>query len=252
MKCEKCGGNLSLEDLKCPYCGEINKHAQQHIRDMERFQGEFQDTKENVYATAKRFTAVSVRMIVIAALVVLAVALAILGSRSYSLRRWILEKRAERNVAEYSAVMDRYLEEENFMEFSFFTEANRIDGYDTPYETYIPVIRASHQYRYLYSEIMGTYTNWIQDADQETMERCVSYLSDQLNFFYESLDMEKYNYISGVDSEQNKQALAQMEEHVKALLQTYCNLTQEETEALRQLSEAKRTVLLEERIGYEK
>ena len=250
MKCEHCGGNLSLEDLNCPYCGAINKHAQQHIHDMKRFQYEFQDTKKEVYAATQKYTGITVRALVIAVLLILSIGLAVIGSESYSIRRYIMEKRAERNYTQYSAIMDEYLENEDYIAFYAFVEANVINGYDTPYEKYVPVIRVSNQYMYLYDHIMGTYTKMRQSQDKETIERQVGYLSEQLNYFYNVLDMENYEYINGGDSPQNKAAIAQMESNANALLQTYCGLTSEEVAGLQEMSEAKRMVLLEERIVY--
>lgn len=250
MKCENCGGNLSLEDLNCPYCGTINKHAQQHARDMKHYHGEFQSTQKDVYATTKRYAGITVRAIIIAVLLILCIVLAVIGSQSYSIRRMILENRAERNFNEYSAKMDEYLENEDYMAFHAFVEANSIYGYDTDYEKYIPVMRASSQYTYLYECIMGTYTEIQKKSDIETIQSRVDYLSDQLNYFYEALDMEKYSYCEGGDSPENRTAFERMEQNVEALLQTYCGLTQEDAESLMELSEARRMVLLEERISY--
>lgn len=250
MKCENCGGNLSLEDLNCPYCGTPNKHAQQHVRDMKRYHGEFQSTQKDVYATTKKYTGIMVRAVIIAVLLILCVVFAVVGSQSYSIRRMILERRAERNFTEYSAILDEYLELEDYMAFHAFIEANSIYGYDTDYEKYVPVIRATSQYTYLYEYIMGAYTEIQQGADAETIESRVGFLADQLNYFYETLDMEKYDYCDGADSPENRAAFEQMEKNVQALLRTYCGLTKEEAENLKTLSEARRMVLLEERIGY--
>lgn len=45
MKCKYCGGEISLEDVKCPYCGRENEEAVQHIKDMQYYQGEFEKAK---------------------------------------------------------------------------------------------------------------------------------------------------------------------------------------------------------------
>ena len=37
MRCEYCGGNISLEAEECPYCGAPNKHAKQHAKDMKKY-----------------------------------------------------------------------------------------------------------------------------------------------------------------------------------------------------------------------
>ena len=109
MKCENCGGNLSLEDLACPHCGTINRQAQQHARDMRKYHGEFQDTQKAVYAVTKRYAGITTRVVIIAILLIITVIFAIVASESYSIKRNILQKRAERNFEEYSAQMEQYL-----------------------------------------------------------------------------------------------------------------------------------------------
>lgn len=250
MKCENCGGNLSLEDLNCPYCGAINKHAQEHVREMKWYQGAFRRTQNDVYAATQKYAGITVRLIIIAVLLILCVVMAIVGAQSYSIRRMILEKRADRNFVEYSAVMNEYLENEEYIDFHAFVEANCIDGYDTDYEHYIPVIRASSQYAYTYEYIMGVYTEIQKGSDVNIIRDRVGFLVDQLNYFYESLDMARYEYCEGADTPKNREALERMELNVRALLQTYCGLTKEEADSLGELSQARRMVLLEDCIGY--
>jgi len=251
MKCENCGGNLSLEDVACPYCGTVNKHAQQHVRDMKRYHGEFQSTRKNVYAVTRKYAGITVRAVVITILVILTVILGVVASESYSIKRNIRQKQAQRHFNEYTNQMEQYLAEEDYLAFHAFVEAHYIDGYDTSYEKYIPSIRAASQYFNLYETIMGAYTQLQWDyADQETFERQTAYVAEQLDYFYETLDMESYSYYEGVDSRLNRKALAGMEYNVKALLQTYCGLSPEEAEGLSELSDAKRMLLLEERMSY--
>lgn len=252
MKCENCGGNLSLEDLACPHCGTINRQAQQHVRDMRRYQGEFQDTQKNVYAVTRRYAGITTRVVIIAVLLIITVVFAIFASESYSIKRHILQNRAERNFEKYSAKIEQYLEDEDYIALYAFAEANYIDAYDNEYEKYLPMIRVCNQYTYLYEYIMGYHTKVQQGDDAEYIENQIQYMGEQLNYFYDTLDMENYSYYESVDVEKTQMILARIEEQVKVLLRTYCGLTQEDVESLDGLSEARRMVLLEERMNYEK
>lgn len=250
MKCENCGGNLSLEDLTCPHCGTVNKHAQQHVRDMERYHGAFQDTREKVYSVTRKYAGIAVRAGVIAGLLILTVVFAVVGARSYEIKSSLAKSRAERKFAEYSAILDGYLEEEDYLAFHAFAEANDIWGYDSPYEKYMPVLRASSQYAYLYEAILRAYTVRQQEESEEGYAADqIKWTAEQLNYFYDSLDMEQYSYYEDANSQENREALERMEDHVKVLLRTYCGLTPEDAEGLRELSEARRAVLLEERMS---
>ena len=62
------------------------------------------------------------------------------------------------------------------------------------------------------------------------------------------MDMSNYEYYTNIDWKINGKALAAMEENVQRLLETYCGLTKEETSEIREMSKAKRAVMLEEAI----
>ena len=49
MKCKYCGGNLTLEQAYCPHCGRPNEEAAQHVKDMEHYKSNFEDTKSVTY-----------------------------------------------------------------------------------------------------------------------------------------------------------------------------------------------------------
>lgn len=249
MNCENCGGNLSLEDAACPHCGTINKHAQQHIRDMDRYEGAFQSTQKNVYAITRNYAGITVRAIVITVLLILTVIFGVLAVSDYEIKSGLARSKSYRNFKEYEKLLDGYMEEENFMAFSAFCEAIYMRGYDSPYEKYLPVQRASGQYIYLYESIMRAYTGVLEGAEQDEIADYAETLGEQLNYFYESLDMERYEYVEGADTEENRKALERMELNVRLLMQTYCGLTEEEAADLQSMSKAKRMVLLEERLG---
>ena len=73
MKCENCGGRISLEDEFCPSCGAVNRNAQKHIKDMRRYQSTFANVQQDVQEATKRYSEVTVRIIMIAVLLIMAV-----------------------------------------------------------------------------------------------------------------------------------------------------------------------------------
>lgn len=250
MKCEYCGGNLSLEALKCPHCGRINKHAQQHVSDMNRYHGEFEETQSDVYAVTHNYAGIAARAAVIVGLLILIVILLVIAGESYSIRSDFMERRADKRYEEYSAIMDQYLAEENYQAFYAFCEREYIEGYDNNYESYTPVLRASRNYKYLYDAIMEFYTNKQNPkAEEYRLESGKENLMNYMENFYDILDMKHYEYYEGADSDKNREILQRMEENVKVLLYTYCNLTEEDLAEWGSMSKAKRIVLLEERIG---
>lgn len=247
MKCNYCGGNLSLTAEKCPYCGQVNEQARKHIGDMKRYHGAFEKTRQGVQESTGKYTGTVVRVVWIAVLVVAVVVTMILGTHTYEIRSGLKRHQAVKHAEEYMKILDQYLLEENFAAFSAFCDENYLDTYDTVYEKYAQVLRASRQYTYVYSSIMELVSPPQYRETEDTLE----YLTENLESFYDSLEEEPYMYYEGVNSEINKNALKAMEEKVGLMLQYYCGLSEETANAFRELSKAKRAVALEEAVYEE-
>lgn len=245
MKCEFCGADLSLEAEVCPHCGQLNKHAQQHIRDMKRYHGEFENTKKGVYSVTKKYTAVTVRIVIIAVLVVVTAILFFVYSEAYSIRGDIMRGLAGRNAEKYTQILDQYIVEEDFRELSLFCEEKYITYYSQEeYEKYAPVIRAAENYVWVCNSMMK-----LIDEDMNPESYLVETIGSNLNSFYGSMDFSRYEYYKDADREENVKALEAMEEEIEQMLQTYLGFTEEEISGLRGMSEAKRIVLIEEKLA---
>lgn len=246
MKCESCGGNLTLEDVVCPHCEALNEHAVQHIREMNRYKSEFEDTREEVYSVTQSYAGITARVIVIAVLVVLIIVCGLLSGESYSIRSKMLRAEAKRNLKETKATIEAYLEERDYYALAAFSNAKRISAYDEDFEEYGNMIYAANQYSYLYDYIMKVWKPY----EGMDMQNSVKWIAEQLTAFYKIFNKEYVHYV-GESGEAYEHAM-QMQEQIQALLMAYCNLTKEEAEALPGMTNAERTLLLEERIIHEK
>lgn len=167
MKCKYCGGNLTLEQAYCPHCGRPNEEAAQHVKDMEHYKSNFEDTKSDVYEVAEKNTEIMSHMIIITVLVILCVVVFVVSARSWSIHRGLLQFDAGIRQGSYMKQMEQYRE--------------------------LP--------------------------------------------------------------EEQKEAILRMEENVKALLQTYFDMTPEEAENFGTMSNAQKILFLEEKgevMGYGK
>lgn len=244
MKCEFCGGDLSLEAKVCPHCGQVNKHAQQHIRDMEHYKGQFESTQKGVYSATKKYTEITTKVIIISLLVVAIVLLMLAAAFSWDISYDIKKMSMKKNAKEYTAILDEYLEAEDYVGFDSFCEKNYIDAYDCEdYEPYGALIRATGNYVDFYLVFMSC----LDSGFTGTAE----WMCSQLNYFYESIDLEQYSYMQGADNPDAKKALERMESNIGQMLQTYLGLTAEEVASLKEMSDAQRTVLIEERFTDE-
>lgn len=244
MKCEKCGGNLTLEDVVCPHCDALNEHAVQHIRDMNRYKKEFEGTKEEVYSVTKSYAGITVRIIIIAVLIILTVICGLVSGEAYSIRRNIRRAEANRNADEYKQRLEQYLADRDYYAFAAFCDENSIDTYEGNYTEYNHMIFATRYYSYIYDYIMGT----LNPYEGMNMQNNIKWISDNLTEFYKIYNASEYSYYYIGDSEEKWEMVLEVQEQIHALLIAYCGLTQEEVDAFPNMSDAQRAVLLEERI----
>lgn len=245
MKCDHCGGTLSLENENCPHCGRPNPHARQHIEDMRRYEGEFERTKKYVYDKTKTYTQVVVRMIILAALVILSVGLFVLADNAYSLSRDWKRNQSAKKYNEYSQILDEYLEEENFQAFVSFCEAHNLETYQSVYASkYQKVIWVSRYYVHL-MEYLSDYAF----PHSYTTQKQAEWVADEMEYFYQYLDQDSADYYMEVeDDSMVAQALDTMDKNVEQFLTVYCGFTEEEAQSMRKMSNARRQILLEEKL----
>lgn len=246
MKCEYCGGSLSLEDEYCPHCGQPNKHAKQHIKDMRRFQGEFEDTRNYVYEKTKTYTEMTVRVIIIAVLIILIVVTSIARVRSWKIVDSLREGSAAMHYAGYSKVMDQYLAEEDYVDFYQYCLEKNIRYYKGAYEEqYGRVI----QLAMMYSSLLDNFSNYIDFQEGGSPDTTVRNIQDSLYSFYRYYEEDSsWYYGNGQVTEQYLEAADTMLVNVEDILVTYCGFTREEAQEMQELSSASRAVLLEEKL----
>ncbi len=246
LKCKYCGNNLSLEDVYCPYCGKKNEEAKKHARDMQRYQAEFEETKDEVYSTTRSYGVLYARIILMVILAAGIIAAAVIATHSYSFRRLRQEKDAVRNAAAYTQEMDELLEQEDYLKFSEFCQAHNISAYAKGYEKYELIITAARQYEYFY----GNLAEIIYAGESRTIDYVVESMADNLDYFYRNTTGERMeqDYWKNFDEDQTRAAFEGMNAQVDQLLQTYLGLTEEEADSMRTLSKSRRSLLIEEHL----
>ncbi len=245
MQCEKCGGTLTLEDVVCPYCEEVNKHAIQHIREMKRYKKAFEGTQADVYSTTKKYTRTVIKIGVIAVLLVVTVICGIASGKAYSIRRMWKTSQSVRNADERKAVMEQYLEERDYYSLSLYADEYYIDTYEGTFQEYDSVIRMANCYYYIHTGIL----HLMKPYEGADITYDVHNISNSVNDFYKIFNPDYYYYIG--DSEKNREIAAEVEEQIKALLIAYVGITGEEADALSGMSDAQRILVIEEKLLHE-
>lgn len=244
MRCEFCGGKLTLEDEVCPYCGRENEDAKQHIQAMKQYEQEFHATRRDVYTATKTYSEVVVRLIILAVLVILLVGVAVVNHNIYSIHRGIAVKKAEASFAQYSQIMDDYIEQHDYLGLNDFCEEKYIRPYNDTYGGYSTIIRAADSYRWFCESVMG----YVCNSTSVDPERDIQSISDNLDIFYRNCMVKESSYGDRQDKADTPEIIADMKAQASAILQVYCHVTKEEADSMETMTAAKRTVLLEERL----
>ncbi len=244
MKCKYCGGNLDLEHKFCPHCGRPNELAEQHIRDMERFRGEFDRTRRDVYRHASRWSGVFVRAIILAVIIVVFLVMVFITQNAWSIKTEHMTRDANRHFAEYSAQLDRYLEEMDYRGFTSFLDYHRIDTFDAPYGKY----RGLEWPADYYADFLDNAIRIVMPAPYGSYDHYYEYLSNDLDRFYEYTELSYYDEYHPVDAELVQPHWDRMEQTINDVLIAYFGLSDEEAGELREMSKPKRALLLEEKI----
>ncbi len=240
MKCSKCGGSMSLEDRNCPYCGAVNEHAAEHIRQMSEFKADYEGTKKQVYFTANKYAGVAVRAVIIAIICILIVVCILVGNNSYEIEEAFALQNGLRHADEYTAMLDVYISEKDYESIHVMERSYNLYHYDSPYEPYLAVFNMSSRYVRIYDGIMKLY---LQENDYETSERLINDLSRELVEFFEFPD-ETYRFDENY--ELNRMVYNDMLAEIEALLHTYCGLSQTEVGILDIMTERQIGNLLEQ------
>ena len=70
MKCKYCGGEVGLEELVCPYCGQPNDQAVLHQKDMAAYRQRFHATETAVRQKAHQYAQIIPRVVLILTLLI--------------------------------------------------------------------------------------------------------------------------------------------------------------------------------------
>jgi len=241
MKCKNCGGEIRLEDMYCPYCGRPNEEAHRHAADMEHYRRDYQNTKQDVIERAGAQSRRAMRFAAIALLIVAIGANIILQMNSFSLIRALEDSRIKKNIPAYTAKMDKYLEEEDYLGFASFCYNKSLSVYDDPFKEYYIIYRVASNYRNAVMELMQL----VNHSRYSDIEHLAKYTSQYVQTFYEDLEPEKYTYYENYDTPFVQEHIEKMTEAMDSLCEAYLSMTPEEAKSLRNISTGSRLLLIE-------
>ncbi|MGN0420773.1 MAG: hypothetical protein ACI4E4_10070 [Acetatifactor sp.] len=245
MKCEFCYGTLTLEDEYCPCCGKPNAAAKQHIEDMKHYKGEFESTQKYVKEKTGIFSQITVRVVIIAVLIVLIIGALILMNSAWNIVMGMKRSYAEEHHQEFTAIMDRYLEERDYSAYDQFCSANHLRFYDSEHFAKYDKLQLPISYYTAAIDSLQKYREFDPNTFQDYTMRS---LMDSLNGFYTRFN--KRNDRETWEKDDRTlflQVIETMEQELRSYLVVYCGFTKEEADSLSELTDARRAVLFEDK-----
>ena len=238
VNCKKCGAPLSLGEAFCPYCGEANPEAQEHLKKLRTLDEQFQSASREVTAEVKKSKKgygilVILVMLLLANLVVFA-----MHQMSYDIAdRIIAGKMTE---SEIKAQLDQFLEEGEYIELDLFMNKFSLSYRD--YEDYSKIsYLAGYQNRMIQSMTRYLYSS---DAYDDPLVATCEAIAD-----YE----EEYTSLKKRDnSETVRFHMEKINTEVNGFLRNYLGLTEEDLAGIKDLSESSILILVNERLNDEK
>ena len=244
MKCKYCGGDVSLDDHFCQHCGRPVDQAQRHQMEMEQYEAEFEETKqealEKISVASGGGYPVGIRLAIIGALIA-ALVFMFANLNPYTVHERKEQRAAKRNYDAYIAQMEDCLDNRDYATFSAFCRKHQLE-YNKDYRNYRTIITASMYYNNVYRALQELA---FMTKDKANSSYYLKELSKYINNFYESFGDDRY-MDREEDPERVQEVTGAMEADLKVLFERYLGLSREETDSLRGLTQSKRTVLIEQ------
>ena len=242
MKCENCGGRISLEDEFCPSCGAVNRNAQKHIKDMRRYQSTFANVQQDVQEATKRYSEVTVRIIMIAVLLIMAILFSLVAMNPTRFVRIGKGLRLKVTYSHWVKEFDDAIEEQDPLRVAYIrNDIGLYRDYDS--ETTQKQYLADMSDRYI---AFQDYLLMMQDpfSEYDTATERLDMLQSSLRGFYGYAGDLKEKRMQKNMTDSEIVYVAALESNVSDLLHTYLGVPYEDMEALSQMSRAKMSVAL--------
>lgn len=249
MKCPHCGNNLNIEDRFCPYCGKPNEFAVKHQEEMDRYEKDYQETRENVLEKSSRFNRHTVRITIIAVMIALIAVAGFLLARADDIRWWQLEKTVEAEAPMHREAINEIMENRDYMALYSYMNRNRIT-YTSTLREFDAVYDTTSRYRMLYDNLMilEAKKNGEGNYSYYTETELIENISREVKAIYEYMEPQEYNAEAWEGDKM--EYMEDLRDHVETMVSGYFGLSPDEAKEMRSMTESRISVLLED--SYEK
>lgn len=209
---------------------------------------------KSLNAVTKQYIGITVRTVLVFVLGFLALMAVFYASEPDKAYRSWLKDDTVRHYSEYSAKLDEFLEQGDYLGVHYFCELHYIENkkfsgerHLYAYYKYDPIIDACNQYVNIYFGIFEE----ISEGKRENIHLGCR----NLYKFYEATRLRSYyykndEYFAGSEWADGRATLRKMEERMAVLLEAYCGLTPEEIASFPDMSRDELETFFEEKEEY--
>jgi len=249
MKCEYCGGNISIEHERCPFCDAANPFYEAHRKDMKEYKQNYESTKEQVMKKTNRVTGravyitaiVILSMLIILCLVMISVGRDLMWNIAYNIQ----ESSNKKNANKYVEIVDELEENGDYIAFSEFMDKRYSYKSESPLLEYTAVKMAADYYVRIVDTFARAIDNGYYSQPSEMAERINSSLEGIYNCRKE-FDSNPYN--KAMYGEKHLKAVEDIISESHMLLEAYLGIDKETISALPEMSKANRLLVLEDAV----
>lgn len=233
MICKHCGNPLSIEDDKCPFCGEINQEVIRHTRAMRHYSKEFTKAKNEAEASNRLIRSFTVFLIIAVVLALGNAVVLFLRFHAQDIADNLERKRVNRNVSAYEEKIVNALSEDDLYSFKCYYDDNYLYRFDD-LKRYDFFSMIGGYYCDLYTCIMDLYDSKIVGlyrTDDELLQKAASCIQalyeeyDHMNDTYST----SHQWMTDIDFTKADE----IKERMELMISVYCNIDLKEVEAMK-------------------
>ena len=133
MKCRSCGGEVSLQDKTCPYCGRVLTETAGHQAEPERYKKKSEKSKRGLGKALAENVPMVISSVVMLLLIIGLIVANYISENAYHFREDAMRKESVKKYDEYSALIKNYLDAGDYTGFASFMAYHNIAEYEEPY-----------------------------------------------------------------------------------------------------------------------
>lgn len=230
MVCDNCGSQLDINMRYCPYCGKENIEAARHLKEMEQYDAEFAQTKNEVIKKAGWFSRYYGQATVIVVLVLAIVSCFLLMDESYSIEQRKEHRYFENHRSQVLEEIKGYYDARDYYGLYTYFHVHQHYGSIKELSPYEFLGNAGGNVYSVYENILAELYGEKKGYTDDYINRAARSLVD----FYGSLDKNNSWNEKNLTGE-NQIAMAQLEGDMAAFLKVYCNFSEEDIEKAKEM-----------------